>query len=361
MLGQMPETSAPLIWVLISNKQGDNMQVLRAAEAMRLPFKTYRLLMKPEFEKAKPKVEASLHHIDLEKSDRLSAPWPDLVITIGRRLSMAALWIKQQSGGKSRLALFNAPKGKADQFDLIIAPAYYKLADSAKLLRIGLPLLGVDDESLSKARAAIPADITAMPRPLTVILLGGSTSLMRLDAEVAREIVTKAIDTGNGGSLFVSTSRRTSTDVAPAVAAMLRPQDRLYQWSPGDTSNPYFSLLASGDRFVVTGDSISMIIEIAKLGKPLAVAELPAENMHVLRVLQNLGWKRPTGSLARSLLLLGTEGQTRDFRGLHRYLIGNGLAVPLGEKFREPDQSLDDDTAKVAQALRRLASSAADH
>ena len=38
----------------------------------------------------KPWVRPSLHHIDLARSDALEPPWPDLIITVGRRPSMAA-------------------------------------------------------------------------------------------------------------------------------------------------------------------------------------------------------------------------------------------------------------------------------
>ena len=50
----------------------------------------------------------------------------------------------------------------------------------------------------------------------------------------------------------------------------------LHRWSP-DTSadNPYLGLLAHADRLVVTGDSISMMVEVASLRRPLAIFELP--------------------------------------------------------------------------------------
>lgn len=54
----------------------------------------------------------------------------------------------------------------------------------------------------------------------------------------------------------------------------MRAQDRIFHWgSPG--RNPYLGLLAHGDSFTVTADSLSMLIEVARLGKPVIIAEPP--------------------------------------------------------------------------------------
>ena len=64
-----------------------------------------------------------------------------------------------------------------------------------------------------------------------------------------------------------------------ALAAGLPQGALLYRWDPATTGeNPYLGLLAHADRFVVTGDSISMMVEVASLGKPLAIFALPVGN-----------------------------------------------------------------------------------
>ena len=50
----------------------------------------------------------------------------------------------------------------------------------------------------------------------------------------------------------------------------------LHRWSAeGGGENPYLGLLALADRFVVTSDSISMLVEVASLRRPLAIFDLP--------------------------------------------------------------------------------------
>lgn len=325
------------IWVLTGGKGGDNAQVLRAAQAMGLPYEVKRIVLKPEFEIAKPKVEASLHVIDEAKSDRLSPPWPGLVITIGRRLSLPALWIKQQSGGLTKIALFNAPKGRAEDFDLVVAPAHYALAESPKLCRIGLPLIAADPQRIEAARQDFAADFAGLARPLHVLLLGGDMGAAKLDAGfVARTLRQMQQGFAREGAIFVSTSRRTSEAAAAAAEASLRPQDRLYRWQADAARNPYLGLLAHGDTFTVTSDSLSMLTEVARLGRPLAIAEPQASR-----------WRRLAGRF-------GTGG-ARDLGEVADYLVRGGHGVRLGTAFPALASTPPDDTTRVGQRLRQIA------
>ena len=331
----------PRIWVLTGGKTGDNAQVLRAARAMGLPFETRGIVLKPEFETAKPLVAPSLHHVDLERSDALGPPWPALVVTIGRRLSLVALWIRQQSAGESRIALFNAAKGEAADFDLVVAPAHYRLRDGPRVCRIGLPLIAADPARLAAAAARFAGQLGRLPKPLHVLLLGGGTGAMPFAAAFALDVLRQMrASFATGGSLYISTSRRTPAAIADALEPRLEPGDRLYRWSAPAEANPYLGLLAHGDTFTVTGDSLSMLTEVARLGKPLVIAPLPAQ---------------VPGALRRLRRLLGL-GQLRDFQAMFDLLYSGGHAVPLGSMPRTPPQLPDDDTRRVAERLRHLAS-----
>ena len=349
-----PPASQPgrLVWVLTGAKSGDNAQVLRAAQALALPFVTKAIALLPQFETAKPAVRPSLHHVDREASAPLAAPWPDLVIVIGRRLSMVALWIKQQSQGQTRIALFNAPKGSSDDFDLIVAPVYYTLTEQPRLLRIGLPLIALDEGRIAAARQQFAAIIGTMPKPMTALLLGGSTSNLRLSPRDAIGIFHQV--RGGAASIYVSTSRRTGPHIADALAPLLSPADRLYRWTPATAGNPFFGLAAHADQFVITGDSLSMIVEIARLGRPLAIAELPAINRTMAKALAALGWKNPVNALGRRLQAIGTKWQPRDLQGLYTYLYSKRLAVPLGAPPVTQPPQVPDDLATVANRLRAL-------
>src|SRR5262249_54882761 len=98
----------PVVWLILSEKTGDNAQLLALARALPWPASSKRVAVREPYALGKPAVAASLHHIDPSRSDTLEAPWPDLVITIGRRMSMVGLWIKAQSGGRTRVVLIGS-------------------------------------------------------------------------------------------------------------------------------------------------------------------------------------------------------------------------------------------------------------
>jgi len=324
-----------VIWVLLGSKGGDNAQGLRLARALNLSFETKNLAVSAAFETAKPKVEASLHHLDLEKSDALIPPWPQLVIAIGRRLSMTALWIKEQSQGLTKIVLIGCPKSRFSDFDLVVAPVHYRVPSSPNVCRIGLPPLAVEPEKLAAAAEIWGPRLAHLRRPLTVLLVGGTTGRRPFDAATTRAILDQAVaaTAKTGGTLYVVTSRRTPADAVAIIEANLPADALLHRWQPSDAENPYLGLLAVGDQFIVTGDSISMLVEVARLGKPLAIAPLP----------------RP--KLIEKLFPI--KGM-RDVGILHDYLYRGGFAVPLGEPFSIPKSPPPDDTAFAADRIHKL-------
>ena len=77
-----PLRDEPRIWLVTGDKLGDNAQVKQIADNLGLPYETKHLLPKQEFILGKPRFQASLAHLDLNDSDPLTQPWPDLVITV---------------------------------------------------------------------------------------------------------------------------------------------------------------------------------------------------------------------------------------------------------------------------------------
>jgi hypothetical protein len=165
-----------------------------------------------------------------------------------------------------------------------------------------------------------------------------------------------------GGSLYVTTSRRTPETVVATLAAELPAHARLYRWHDGG-ANPYHALLGLADRFIVTGDSISMMVEVARLGKPLAIFALP-EGQPVLRWRGTLGRRLAAledgaaglvlGPLSDALHRLRIAKYARDLSEIHRRLYARGLAVPLGEPFPASRARPSDDLARAVERVRAL-------
>ncbi len=307
-----------------------------------------------------------MHHLDRDRSAELAPPWPDLVLTVGRRPAMAALWVRAQSGGRCKLVLVGRPRRRLEDFDLVIAPPQYRLPDHPNILPIALPLMRSDEAAVAEAVAARRAEFETLPRPLTAVLVGGPTQPFRFDAAVIRRLLALAhsVTEADGGTLYVSTSRRTPPDVAEILESTLPEGARFYRWRPEARDNPYPALLGLADRFVVTGDSISMLTEVARRGKPLAVFELPRRRgafVPLRRALVRLllgdaeAAAQPVlRPLGRLLFGLGLIGHARDLTALHRALYARGLAVPLGKTFREAGSASDEDLPRVVARIQEL-------
>jgi mitochondrial fission protein ELM1 len=363
-------TAPPRVWLVLGDKRGDNAQVYPIEQALGWTCEHKYLQMREPYVFGKPRVEASLHHIDPERSDPLEPPWPDLVITVGRRPSMAAMWIREQAGGGTRIVLIGKPSTRLETFDLIIPSGENQLPPLDNVLPIALPLMQVDEAAVATAAETWAPRLADLPRPLIAFLVGGPTGPFVFDAKAVNrlvEVVAKVA--ADGGTPYITTSRRTPPAVVDALNARLPSAGRLFAWTAEASENPYHGLLGLADGFVVTGDSISMIVEVARLGKPLQIFELPTGRLGALdQVRRSLtrrlfapdaapGKESLRHRLAKALYRLGLLTQTRDFRAFYRMLIDRGLASPPGDGLRPPRGPVPDDLARVTARIKALMAS----
>ncbi len=356
--------ATPRTWLLVGDKLGDNAQAMALADALGWPYEVHQIFPKPEWVLGKPRFVPGLHHLDPQRSAPLQPPWPDLLITIGRRPAMAALWVGEQSGGRTRLVLIGRPRRWIERFALVVVPGQFQVPARGNVVHLALPLMRPDRAAVTAAAEAWRARLDPLPRPLTAVLVGGETRPYRFDARVALDLLArlKALEQRDGGTLYITTSRRTRPEVMEALGRSLPRGALLYRWSPDAGDNPYQGLLGLADRFVVTGDSISMLVEVASLGRPLAIFPLPVAGDPWSRaraaLARTLGEDqrpdRPVGRLLHAAHRLGI-GYPRDLGAIHRLLYRRGLAVPLGDPFPPPSTGLDEELTPVAARIRALA------
>jgi uncharacterized protein len=357
-------TVAPRTWLILGDKAGDNAQVRIIADALGWPHQLKELVFHAPYVLGKPRFRTSLYHVDQTRSAPLEPPWPELILTVGRRPSMAALWVKEQTRGRAALVVVGRPKRWLDRFDLVIAPPQFQLPRRANVLHLDLPLMRVDETAIATAADAWRARFADLPRPLTAVLVGGPTKPYLFDEAVAKRLMAQARDlaAAERGSLYVTTSRRTPAAVVEALTAELSASDGLYRWAGGG-ENPYHALLGLADRFIVTGDSISMMVEVARLGRPLAIFALPEEGRSLrlrsalgrrLAALEDSGSRPLLGLLSDALHRLRMVKYARDLSEIHRRLYARGLAVPLGQPFRPPQARPSDDLARAVERVRAL-------
>ncbi len=346
-------SSGPLTWLLTGHKAGDNTQVRALADALGWPYTVKRFRYQSYELLTNRLLGITLAGIDRASSSVLASPWPELVITAGRRNEPVARWIRRQSGGKTRLVHVGRPWAPLDGFDLIVTTPQYFLPDQQNILKNSLPLHGLTAERLEEAASVWGVKLAHLPRPYIAVLVGGDSGPFVYTAEKGQRLgqLINRLAASSGGSLLITGSARTPAAVLDALQRELNVPHTIYRWSEDRAGNPYLGYLALADQLVVSGESMSMLAEAGFTGKPLYIYD-PADTGPWWRYAHNYRFKPLSHRLA---MLLAPRRMHRDVGNIQRRLVSSGRAVWLGQPFPQGESlELSDDVARAADRVRAL-------
>ncbi len=343
--------SPPRVWVLAGQRAGDRAQMIALAEALGWPHETKQLMFSRWHYVPNLIIGPSLMSIDRRRSAALEPPWPDLVISAGKRSVPVAFWIRTQSERQVRLVHFGRPWAPMRRFDLIVTSPQYGLPERPNLVRSLMPLHGMTRGRLADAAAIWAPRLSHLPRPLTGLLLGGNSPTYRFSEAAAIRLALAASDLvqRSGGSLLVTSSSRTPGPAIAAIEARLTCPHHIHRWRPHDANNPYPAILALAESFIVTGDSASLLAEACSTGRPVQIFDLPRR----FPSRRNRDTRSST-RLSVRLAELGVLMPGRDMSRLHAALIDRGLAVRVGDKVLPPPGNTPDELAYVLGRVRAL-------
>lgn len=202
--------------------------------------------------------------------DLLAPPWPDLLISCGRRSTAAAIAIRRAARGRTFAVHLQHPRTPPHHFDLVFAHPHDSLT-GANVHLTATTIHRVTPGKLATARAGFAGSGAMPPAPVTGVLLGGRTrrgGFVDADIEALRDLLTA--ERRSGASLYMTPSRRTEPHVVAALREHFTGDDAVQIWD-GQGDNPYLRLLAGSDRLIVTADSTSMISEALATGRPVGL------------------------------------------------------------------------------------------
>lgn len=263
------------VWCLLGRKAGDNTQVRALATALGGGFIEKQVFARPWELLTHLLPGATLAGIDRAASSELAAPWPDLVITAGRRNEPVARWIKAQSGGHSRLVHIGRPWAPLATWDLVVTTPQYFLPEQPNIVRNSLPLHLPDAHALAEAAQQLEERVADLPRPRIALLVGGDSGkfVFTVDKGARLGAAANALAAGVGGSLLFTDSPRTPSCAGDAAVGELSVPHLAHRCAQGG-DNPYQGILALADAFIVTGESMSMLGEAAETGRPLYIFDM---------------------------------------------------------------------------------------
>ena len=347
------DASRPVTWVLTGYKAGDNAQVLALADALGWRYDVKRFNYRKTELLTNRLLAVTLAGIDKTSSSELSPPWPDLIITAGRRNEPVARWIRKQTGGRTRLVHVGRPWAPLDVFDLIVTTPQYFLPGRQNVLKNFLPLHGVMNGRLKEAADAWRQRLEHLARPYTAVLIGGDSGPFVFTGEKGQRLgqQVNSMALHDGGSLLVTDSARTPGPVFEAFQRELSVPAYIHRWTEAGDANPYLAYLALADRLVVTGESMSMLTEASFTCKPLYIFD-PGDAQPWWRHGYNFRYKPLTYRLA---MLFAARRMHRDVGNIQRQLVASGRAVWLGQTFPAGKQAAPpDDAQRAAMRVRAL-------
>lgn len=346
-LSPEPPTT-PRVWVLMGGKAGDNTQLSALADGLGWPYEVKRFVHRRLELLTNLLFDATLLGRIAARSSPLGPPWPDLVLSAGRRSEPVARWIRRRADRPVKLVHVGRPWRGVDAFDLVVVTPQYQVEAHEGVLRNPLPLHGVTQARLAAAADQWRSQFARLPRPWIALLVGGDSELFTLDAKMAARLAREAgaLARASGGSLLVTTSARTPAGAADALFASIDVPAECFRWSADSPENPYWGYLALADAFVVTGDSISMLAEGCAVGKPV----------HIFAP----GRSSPRGSadfaaaVRRRFQLFGLGRLRRDMRRIHEELVRLGSATFLGDGYAgrpSPQNHVPETAARVRRLI----------
>lgn len=347
----MPEPDqSPRVWVLDAYRSGEKTQVRALAQGLGWPYEIKSLTYRKNEIRTTLFRGRDLRGVNLLASDPLTPPWPDLVISMGMRNEPVARWIKDQSGGRTKLVFLGRLWADPAHFDLVITTPQYRVPDRPNVVRNALPLHPLTPERLDAARAHWAPKLAHLPRPYLTLNIGGPSGPYAFGARASARLLcdTLALVRARGGSLLVSSSARTPAEAIAAFGAQTDVPMQLYRFRPNDPDNPYLGFLAVADEIIVTADSISMLSEAYATGKPVHMFDLGAGSLSMRHdALVAVGESAQARTLARkdndrsdlslgalayrALMRWGWKHLSRDISQMHLRLARSGRMTWLGE------------------------------
>lgn len=348
-----PGAPSARVWLLLGHKAGDNNQVLALAERLGWPREEKRIVYRPWELLANRLLRVTLAGIDRGRSSPLAPPWPDLVITSGRRNEPVARWIRQRAGGRTRLVHVGRPWASPAVFDLVISTPQYAIGALPNVLENTLPMHRLDARTLELAAGRWRAPLSRYPAPRIAVLLGGNSGAYVFTVAKARRLGTlvNGLARSLGGSVLATDSARTPPEATEAFLREIEVPLHCHRWGGPREDNPYLGYLALAEQFVVTADSMSMVAEAEFGGRPLYLYSLD-DGPGWWRRGYNYRFKPLTHRLA---MAWGPRRMRRDVRPMLDALVAQGRAAWLGAATPAPvGGPRRDDTLAAALAVAGL-------
>lgn len=269
----MPETGSFPVWVLSDDRPGNRHQALGVAQRLSADVTVKTLSFNWKVHLPNGLLGPTMNTLSEQSAATLTAPLPKVMISVGRRAAPVAAYLKQEHPEVIAVHLMR-PELPLERFDLVVVPDHDKGLEGPNLLRITGSPNHLTPARLTESAEALRPQLGNLKPPYIGLVVGGKNKAGELTAAHAATIgnaVSKVAE-ALGGSLLVTTSRRTGYRQGEALVNALKAPHYTFLWG-NSGPNPYPGMLTLCDALIVTGDSTAMLSECCSVGKPVYVVD----------------------------------------------------------------------------------------
>jgi mitochondrial fission protein ELM1 len=125
-------------------------------------------------------------------SEPLNPPWPDILITSGRKSIAVSRYIKKKSQGKTFTVHIQDPRINPKQFDMVAVPQHDPTRGENVFVTIATPNK-ITDEKLALAKDEFAHLFDKINSPRIAVLIGGSTKRYHFKLDDTKTLVQKLL------------------------------------------------------------------------------------------------------------------------------------------------------------------------
>jgi mitochondrial fission protein ELM1 len=312
---------SPRVWALCDGQRENADQALALAEALGWPYECKQL----RFEGSKESLSKT--------SERLEAPWPDVVISAGRACANRAAWIRDQDLGRTRLVHVGCSGGEvADRFDAVVTPSYARHWPHPNRVETVAPLTLTGAKRLTRSSKTPLHLFDESPEPHVLLLVDTAhpedmetRSLEQMAFDV-RDLAEHA-----GGSARAVVSSRLGKRARESLGRGLGDERKVHKVDSTSGGNELSAILASANAVVVAGNGAQWVAEAASSARCVYIYPIEERGFSLRRAIlqwvEEIANRRPTNRR-------GTARPQQRLEYICARLIERGIAIPP----RDPNQ-----------------------
>ena len=299
------------VWVITEGMIGTENQCLGVCDALNIKPEVFQISLRQPWKTLTPWLGIECSHSFIPK---LTSPWPDILITAGRKAIAASRYIKKQSNGQTLTLHLQHPKTNPNQFDLVAAPFHDNLTADNVIVTDGAPNR-ITPKQLEQAKEKWHP-ISGNNQKVAV-LIGGNSRTHALTQERMYEIIDQLLQID--AHLMITASRRTGEENLEKLKSTIKDTSH-FLWD-GNGDNPYHAMLGHADSIIVTEDSVSMVSDATTTGKPTYIIPL--------------------------------EGSSKRFDRFHNHMKKIGATKPFDGNLTPYSYEAINDAEKIAKAIQQ--------